>query len=165
MERRKPLQAKTGLTRSNTLKRAPLSSLPGGRGTPVSAKARKPIKARSAKMDAIYVERRKLVARMLAAKPWCEACALIAPFGSRRHGGNEPMESSGAVSGVLTLRPSVDIHEVLTRGRYGNTAKAILDETNCLAVCRICHDWIGNNPTKALALGLVKNSWDRPTQE
>lgn len=64
----------------------------------------------------------------------CEACARV-------HSGPE--------------RRAVDVHEVLTRARGGS----IYDPTNCLGVCRPCHDWIGDHPLEAAALGLVKHSW------
>lgn len=45
----------------------------------------------------------------------------------------------------------VDVHELHTRGRGGD----ILDDGNCVAVCRPCHDWIHAHPTQAGELGLL----------
>ena len=56
-------------------------------------KVRKPIPKRSKKMEAKYVERRKLVARLLEERPVCQKC--------------------------LAAR-STEIHEVLTRARGGS---------------------------------------------
>lgn len=52
-------------------------------------------------------------------------------------------------------RRSVDVHEVKTRARGGS----ILDERNCRALCRECHDWIGTHPTAAEAEGWLAASW------
>jgi 5-methylcytosine-specific restriction endonuclease McrA len=52
-------------------------------------------------------------------------------------------------------RRSVDVHEVKSRGRGGS----ILDRSNCRAVCRECHDWIGNNPEQAEAEGWLVSQW------
>jgi hypothetical protein len=100
-----------------------------------------PMKYRSQKRESEYRERRPLVARLLAERPWCEACPVFA-----------------AHDGKVTYarQPSVDIHEVLTRGRGGS----ILDEPNLLAVCRSCHRRIGNYPLLANELGLTRSSWD-----
>ena len=48
----------------------------------------------------------------------------------------------------------VDVHEVLSRGRGGS----ILDEGNCVATCRPCHEWVGRHPALALELGLLAQS-------
>jgi hypothetical protein len=96
---------------------------------------------RSKKMQQTYLERRPLVARLLAERPWCEACPVFAGH-------------DGKVTYVR--QPSVDIHEVLTRGRGGS----ILDESNLLAVCRPCHRRIDRYPTLANDLGLTRASWD-----
>jgi hypothetical protein len=61
-----------------------------------------------------------------------------------------------AVKGVCTGY-SVDVHEVVTRGRGGS----ITDPANCRTVCRACHDWIGAHPRLALEMGLVRSSWER----
>lgn len=83
-------------------------------------------------MAAIYVERRKLVARLLEERPTCERCLC---------------------------GWSVDVHEVKSRARGGS----ILDEANCVTVCRTCHDFITTHPPQAEAEGLSVHSWDDPS--
>jgi hypothetical protein len=94
------------------------------------------LKPRSAKRDAEMVERRKLVAVLLTQNPWCQACA-VTPVGA------------------TPARRSVDVHEKLRRSQGGS----ILDESICLCLCRLCHDWIGQNPQAAVALDLAMWSW------
>ena len=53
--------------------------------------------------------------------------------------------------------PSQDIHELVRRSQGGS----ILDEENLLAVCRPCHQRIGNYPQLAFDLGLAKHGWER----
>ena len=97
---------------------------------------------RSRKKEAEYVERRPLVAKMLAERPWCEACPVFA-----------------AHDGKVTYarQRSVDIHEKVRRSQGGS----ILDEANLLAVCRSCHRRIGNYPQLAFELGLAIPGWQR----
>jgi hypothetical protein len=75
--------------------------------------------------------RAALVARLLRERPDCQVCLQI---------------------GEVIL-PACDVHEVLTRARGGS----ILDESNCMTVCRSHHDWIGNNQAEALARGWLKS--------
>lgn len=68
MKRGKPLR-RTGIARGTSqLRRSPFPSLRPGEP------ARKPLRSRSAKTTALYVERRKLVAALLAERPVCERC-------------------------------------------------------------------------------------------
>ena len=69
------------------------------------------------------------------------------------------------VAGMLAERPicercgtarSTDIHEIKSRGRGGS----ILDETNCAALCRTCHDFVTTHPAQAHLEGWSKNSWE-----
>ena len=53
---------------------------------------------------------------------------------------------------------STDVHERITRARGGS----ILDPSNCLAICRRCHDWIHDHPKEALERGLLAHSWENP---
>lgn len=55
-------------------------------------------------------------------------------------------------------RDSVDVHEPLTRARGGS----IVDPDNALAVCRWHHDWIHAHPELATKIGLLVPSWERP---
>ena len=69
---------------------------------------------------------------------------------------------------VLTERPecevrvrgcegrSVDVHDPRTRARGGSH----LDESNTLAVCRSCHEWIHHFPGEATRLRFLIHSWD-----
>jgi len=99
------------------------------------------VRHRSRKREADYVQRRPLVRRLLTERPWCEACPVFAAHDQKI---------------TYVRQPSVDIHEVLTRGRGGS----ILEEDNLLAVCRGCHRRIGNYPELANELGLTRASWD-----
>ena len=91
------------------------------------------IRQRSKKTAKVYLERRKLVARLLAERPWCE-----------RHKRTQVSITGGA--------RSTDIHELLSRARGGS----ILDEANCVALCRECHNWVHQNPAKAQEEGWLK---------
>jgi 5-methylcytosine-specific restriction endonuclease McrA len=55
----------------------------------------------------------------------------------------------------IELRPcgyySVDVHEIVKRGRGGSTAQ----DENVLAVCRNCHDFTEAHPRLATKLGLL----------
>lgn len=134
-------------------------------------KRRKPLKgagrlrARSEKMEQRYAGpdgRRALVARLLAERPHCEAGPrIVAAYAGR------PLEEARAAAPTgaplrvfpravsahavhLCMGRSVDVHEVLPRSAAGD----ILDEANCLALCRLCHEWAGNHLREACALGL-----------
>jgi 5-methylcytosine-specific restriction endonuclease McrA len=98
------------------------------------------MRSRSKKKQREYVERRKLVKRMLEERPYCEACPVFA-------------EHDGA--GSYVRNGSVDIHELKRRSQGGS----ITDESNCMAVCRRCHQRIGDRPQLAVDLGLAKKSW------
>lgn len=68
---------------------------------------------------------------------------------------------------VLTARPvceaglpgctgrAVDVHEKCRRSQGAD----LLNADEVLAVCRRCHDWIGDHPAQAVALGLAE--WGR----
>lgn len=95
---------------------------------------------RSKKKEAEYRLRRPLVARLLEERPMCEACPVFAT-----HDGKA----------LYARNRSVDIHEVVRRSQGGS----ILDESNLMAVCRPCHQRIGNHPALAFELGLAKQGW------
>jgi 5-methylcytosine-specific restriction endonuclease McrA len=99
------------------------------------------MRRRSKKKEQEYVERRKLVARMLEQYPYCQACPVFA-----KHDGLT----------TYVRRGSMDIHELKRRSQGGS----ILDESNCIAVCRECHRRIGNYPALAFELGLAKHGWE-----
>lgn len=96
---------------------------------------------RSKKKEAEYRQRRPLVEKLLNEKPLCEACPVFAEY-----------------DGLATyiINKSVDIHELIRRSQGGS----ILDEENLIAVCRKCHNRIGNYPALAFELGLAKHAWD-----
>ena len=99
------------------------------------------MRARSKKRQAEYVERRKLVEQLLKERPTCETCAVFAAFDGRQ---------------LYRPRPSVDVHEILTRGRGGS----ILDVSNLLVVCRFpCHSRITDDSLEAEFWGLMVPSW------
>jgi len=100
------------------------------------------IKPRSKKMEALYVDRRAFVVKILGERPYCEACPKFA-----QHDGLK----------TYNRFPSRDVHELVRRSQGGS----ILDEKNVLAVCRKCHDRIGREPKLAVELGLAKRSWER----
>lgn len=112
------------------------------RGKPLK---RTPLAKRSKKTQEKYKERVPLVQRLLKERPWCQACPVFAKFDC-----------------VVTYirRPSEDIHEIIRRSQGGS----ILDESNLLAVCRQCHQRIGNHPQLAFDLGLAKHGWERDVE-
>lgn len=92
---------------------------------------RTPLRRRSKKTAALYVERRKLVTFLLTVHPICEV-----PWCTNR---------------------SEDVHEPLTRARGGS----ITDPENCKCVCRMHHDLIHANESDWIEdLGFLKHSWD-----
>ena len=97
---------------------------------------------RSAKKEKEYVERRKLVVRLLEEKPWCEACPVFAEHDEKK---------------MYKRNQSSDLHELKRRSQGGS----ILDEENIICVCRPCHTRIGNYPQLAFDLGLAKHGWER----
>ena len=62
-----------------------------------------------------------------------------------------------ARSSIHCTTKSVDVHELLARSQGGS----ILDEENCITVCRNCHTWIGDNPKKATELGLRRSRYSK----
>jgi hypothetical protein len=117
------------------MKRSPLT-----RKTPLKSNGgglkQTPLKPRSAKTAKRYREERiPFVQRILGERPLCEACPTLSD----------------------TVRPSVDVHEILSRGRSGGVhGSAWLRDDNVLALCRPCHTWITENPAKAEELGFSK---------
>jgi len=100
------------------------------------------MKRRSKKMEERYKLRRPLVERLLAERPWCEACPVFAEHDEKV---------------TYARRQSQDIHEIVRRSQGGS----ILDEENLLAVCRPCHSRIGNYPALAFELGLARHGWEQ----
>lgn len=129
--------------RNRTTPRATSSTLDRNtglsRGTPL-ARTDSP-RPRSEKMETIYRQRRPLVEKLLTERPRCQ---FANPDGARCH------------------RRSSEVHEIWTRGRSGNTAAAILNEDNCLALCAAHHHWITENPVNARLLGYLRHAWEGP---
>ena len=70
----------------------------------------------------------------------CEACKTVRPTERRNR--------------------ALDIHHLKGRphcstGKYG-TPNELIDPENVIAVCRVCHDWIGANRRLAIARGLLR---------
>lgn len=127
-------------------------------------KRKTPMRRRSAKMEAKYAGddgRRALVKRMLKARPICEAGARIGSvvgLDETRH-----VAARGTFRGWRLLvwkgctRKAQDVHEILARSAGGD----ILDEDNCMPVCRRCHCWIGDHAALATHAGLRKSRYKR----
>lgn len=98
------------------------------------------MRRRSDKREKEYIERRKLVARLLKERPLCEACPILAV-------------NEGKVT--FSHRSSQDIHEIMPRSAGGS----ILDEDNLLALCRLCHTFVTQNPKMAANMGLHLPGW------
>lgn len=81
------------------------------------------------------VDRRKLVARLLEERPWCEA----------------------HIEELCSLR-SVDVHEILNRSQGGAIVGGADEDYLCL--CRPCHSWITDHPKEAREKG-----WSRGIKE
>lgn len=88
-------------------------------------------------MQAVYVERRKLVSLLIEQHPWCTAIAWVGPKLPPCHG-------------------RLTVHEVLPRGRGGS----ILDPANCMVLCEFHNGWVADHPKEAEALGLSKRRWN-----
>jgi hypothetical protein len=101
---------------------------------------RSPLNRRSAKREEIYKLRRPLVQRLLSERRWCEACSIFAVVDGKA---------------LYTIIESVDVHEVISRGRGGS----ILDEANLLCVCRPCHQRITTHPAEGEETALLLPSW------
>jgi len=93
------------------------------------------IKFRSKKMEAIYVERRSLVKKLLSERPNC-----------------------GINWDSNCTKKSTDVHEQLARGVGGKIVGDSDDAYVCC--CRYCHTQVTDNPEEAHARGFIKWSWE-----
>jgi len=91
-------------------------------------------------MQKIYVERRKLVDRLLNERPICEA---------RWDAGCN--------------RAAVDVHEIKRRSGGGKIVGG--DDSDYLCVCRYCHNQIECNPQIAHDRGFRLWSWENQGDE
>lgn len=85
------------------------------------------MRPRSKRTQRVYRKRREFVEQQLHLYPLCERCGT---------------------------QPSVDVHEVVGRGRGGS----ILDENNVRCLCRRCHDFITTRPSQAEREGFVASA-------
>lgn len=53
----------------------------------------------------------------------------------------------------------LDVHEIIPRSVWPD---GDLIESNCVLLCRAHHDWVGDHPEDAHAIGLHRFSWERP---
>lgn len=110
---------------------------------------------RSEKMTRTYETRRELVREMLTATHRCEAGALIYDYLISL--GIKP-SAPAVITRSLTCggnAPPVDVHELLPRSAGGS----ITERSNCIAICRTCHDWIHLNSGAARKIGLLKSRY------
>ena len=56
----------------------------------------------------------------------------------------------------------LDVHEIIPRSAWPD---GFLEVTNCILICRGHHDWVGDYPEAAAAVGLHGYSWQRPDQQ
>ncbi len=121
------------------MKRTPLKrGKPLKRGGPLKRKTR--LVPVSKKRRAVSTQRQRMVRDELDQRPQCEAGPVI--------GSNNQF-----LSRQCTGR-AIELHEPLTRARGGS----ILDPTNTVAICRMCHNWIHDHPKLATELGLLQHS-------
>lgn len=52
----------------------------------------------------------------------------------------------------------LDVHELVPRSTYPGGE---LDLDNVICICRIHHEWVGDNPRAAHAVGLHRYAWER----
>jgi len=65
----------------------------------------------------------------------------------------------------ICTRQSFDADHVLPRGRSGSD-EDLTEYENLRALCRACHDWLGEHPKEAANLGMRLHAWDqRPWHE
>jgi len=98
------------------------------------------MRQRSKKQAKLYVERRKLVERLLQERPFCERHMV-------NFGKNEGIVFWGWGQQV----PSTVIHEKKLRSAGGS----ITDESNLVALCAECHDDVHRHPAQARAEGWI----------
>lgn len=119
--RRKRMQRTAGLRPGGPLART------GRLGRTAPLERGGPLPQRSEKTERVYREgRRPLVARLLAARPWCE------------------IRWDEGCAGQAT-----DVHEPGMRSRGAD----ITDPGQCVTACRHCHDRVHASPEAATLLG------------
>lgn len=127
--KRKPLKRKTELKAKKQL--TAKTELKATKGLTTTTR----LKFRSKKMEAIYVDRRILVQRLLKERPTC---------GINWDGG--------------CTKKSTDVHERLARSVGG---KIVGDSDDAyITCCRYCHTMVTDNPGEAHRRGFVIRSWE-----
>jgi len=108
----------------------------------VTAKPRKPIRRRSAKMRGLMAEYNVRKAAYLQKHPWCAVYPWVGKIGRQ------------------VRNPATEIHH--TRGRAGTL---LLDERYWLGVSAAGHDYIHENPQAARAQGYLcqPGEWNQTT--
>lgn len=120
----------------------------------VEPKLRRPLNQRSGKRAAISGERAQFVARLLAQRSRCELPPVVAEWADTHRGSSEIAALRLVLSGCT--RRSVDVHEILSRGRGGKIVPSQgLGDHEVMCLCRSCHDWITTNPRISAALGVA----------
>ena len=90
--------------------------------------------------------------RILAERPVCQAGLLIGMHLLAKEGTSVLSAQAIRCRAACTIH-SADVHEILARSAGGS----IVEDSNVLAVCRSCHNWIGRFPQQATALGLRRS--------
>lgn len=111
---------------------------------------RSPLRSISKRRRGELPARRALVARVIHrdrsqcqfARYWLHAGRLGDPFADAR-----------------PCRYPLDVHEIIPRSAW---AGGWLDDTNCVVLCRAHHEWVGDHPDHAHAIGLHGWSWEKP---
>lgn len=120
--------------RTPLARRTPLKGATLQRGGGSLSRATR-VKPQSVKRQAAMVERRALVAQLLAARPTCEARWVCR--GAR----------------------AVDVHERIKRSRGGNILDP--DQAHMVTVCRACHEMTEREPAEATRRRMLLPSWHR----
>lgn len=106
------------------------------------------LKSRSKKRAKLMREvRGPLVAEILAERPWCERCVVMA-IGAYRDTSAGPVQRS------------TQVHEIITRARGGD----ITDKGNCVALCGTCHSAIHAHPEVATKAGWLARNEERSAE-
>jgi hypothetical protein len=126
-------------------------------------KSRKRLRPRSSKMQKLYEEERiQFVTDTLAARPRCELPDLIdQACDTKAIDHRLEVGSSLFLVQARCQRHTVDVHEILSRGRGGPIVPSQgLTQADVLALCRNCHDWVTEHSKESGLIGATAHSWD-----
>lgn len=118
-------------------------------------RSRRPIPFRSAKRAAITEERRAFVARILSERPTCEAPFYLRAIVHGLDADDQPVVVSALRLGGPGACWSTEVHERVSRARGGS----IVDDDNCIALCRDHHRWVTEHPRLATMADLLRSRW------